>query len=1292
MSEAVRAEVSERIRSHLEDFLAVPQHLNRFNATTLGRGNLDATSVPSLTHHFLAQVEIFETVTSLYFGNADGGLIGVGREGAGGALYTLKTTPFAAGRFSKTRVDTSGAPVRTLVTLPDFDARTRPWYRAAVARATGAWSDVYILFTGDGMAIAPTWPVTDDRGRLIGVVAADIFLSHICSYLKDLHKELPGQTFIIDDDGLLVASSHDTALFTLAAEGAVGRRLAARDSDEPVIREIGRRLADHPTWTAGPDGIAHTTVELAGTSHFLDIVPFRDPFGLSWRIVTATPADAHLGVVHDHNRLTLWLIVLALTFAGGVAIGLARWIADPIRQLQVSAAELAAGDFSRRLDIRHADEVNRLAQSFNRMASQLQVSFERQQNQLEELTASQEALAESEARLNTVIDTAPVGILVADADGAVLTANRAAEEILAAPKPALTALAIEDLVPDRVRGDHRRWREGVIASGDARATTVRCVVARRRDGEEFPVEVGVAVVAFADRPHLIVCLSDITERNRLQAELRAREGIFLAIANQAFDAIALIDRESLRFVEFNEAAHANLGYDRDHFARLTLAAIDAAADPAVTEAAVARAVADGGGVFETRHRRIDGEPRDVRISMRLIEVRDRPCLAAIWSDITEQKRTARQLAASEAALNAAQAVAKTGSWSFDIAADRLTWSRETYRLFGVPEGTPVSFDFFLALVHPDDRDQVRAAWQAALTGAPYLIDHRIVVGGAVWYVREAATISRDRDGRPVHTIGTVQDITERTEAEEKIRDLAERMQLATEAAGIGIWDYDIATDRLEWSDQMFAIYGISPEQYAGTREAWLARVHPDDRPAVEEAYRAALTDDSRIRIEFRVHRPDHSIRAISSRGKVDRAPDGTAIRMIGTNWDITDYRAALKAAETAKEQAEKANAAKSRFLATMSHELRTPLNAILGFSNILANSEADPTRRDQLNVITEAGNSLLNLIQDILDLSRIESGKVTVVAERFELARELASVFQLFRVQAGRKGLALAHELAPSLPPVLVGDCGLLRQVLINLVSNAIKFTDRGSVTVSVAGTPKGADRLELRFAVTDTGIGILPENQERIFRIFEQEEEGALTRRYGGSGLGLAIAKDIVKLLGGEIWVSSTPGAGSCFSFTAVFARGVAPAAPARPSGAIDRPPRTAVADPPPRASILVAEDDASNRKLIDHILTSAGYSVAFAEDGAEALAASARQRFDLMLMDIQMPVINGVEVTRQIRAGAVAGCDPRVPIIAVTAHALIGDGERFRAQGLTDYVSKPISTADLLAKITAALPASVH
>ncbi len=374
--------------------------------------------------------------------------------------------------------------------------------------------------------------------------------------------------------------------------------------------------------------------------------------------------------------------------------------------------------------------------------------------------------------------------------------------------------------------------------------------------------------------------------------------------------------------------------------------------------------------------------------------------------------------------------------------------------------------------------------------------------------------------------------------------------------------------------------------------------------------------------------------------------------------------------EAARLEGERANAAKSRFLAMMSHEIRTPMNGVLGTAELLSLSALDNAQRRLVETAQRSGQTMLSLIDDLLDLSRIEAGKLTLLESNFELATLIDDVMQLVCPAAHAKGLACTTRLAPELPARVVGDSLRLRQVLTNLLANAIKFTEAGGVelAVEVLERPEGAVRL--RFEVIDTGPGVEAAQQATVFEAFTQAD-ASTTRRHGGSGLGLAIVKQLVELLGGRVGVDSRSGAGATFWFELRFA--VEPAAPVEPA-----PAAPAAAAAPLDARILLAEDNPVNQLVVVAMLERLGCRVDVAEDGLAACEAAAAQRYDVVLMDLHMPRMDGLAATACIRAAA-GGASRATPIVALSAAALPEDRARCAAAGMADFIAKPVNLARL-------------
>ncbi|WP_414661717.1 PAS domain-containing hybrid sensor histidine kinase/response regulator [Horticoccus sp. 23ND18S-11] len=704
-----------------------------------------------------------------------------------------------------------------------------------------------------------------------------------------------------------------------------------------------------------------------------------------------------------------------------------------------------------------------------------------------------------------------------------------------------------------------------------------------------------------------------------------------------------------------------------------------------------------------------------------------------------------------------------------------------------------------------------------------------VRGQLVWWLTRLTPL-RDSVGNVVRLVGRSLDITERKTIELRFQSLTERLQLATEAAQVGIWDHDLIQKRTVWDNRMHALYGLAPSAFDGTDETWLKCIHADDLSRVERETSEAVDGDKPFNTSYRIIRPDGEEREIRACAHVQRNPAGRAIRMVGVNWDVTAERRAQAEIVRARDEAERLNGqlenalgranqlaqeaaaatvAKSEFLANMSHEIRTPLNAVIGMSGLLLGTDLSKEQREFSETIRTSGDGLLGLLNDILDYSKIESGRLDLEHRPFDLRECLESSLDVLAGRAAEKNIDLLCAIDPGVPESIVGDDTRLRQVLVNLLSNAVKFTASGQVFLSVAAVGRDAKGARLRFSVHDSGIGIPSDRMDRLFKTFSQVD-ASTTRQFGGTGLGLAICKRLVELMGGRIWAESAIGNGSVFHFEVTadplalekpFVTAVSPVLASRrvlivddnatscrvlaqqaeawgmtsravssgvealalleqestfdlafvdaempgmsgpelvavirrtrsamqlPVIMLTRRGRLRVADElaiagfaskPVKTSvlydlcvevlhgrkvrapsvipdnvvmgeehplaILLAEDNPVNQRVATLMLQRLGYRADIAANGREALEAVERQRYDLILMDVQMPEMDGLQAAREIRARFPAGRRPR--IVAMTANASTADRDECFAAGMDDFLTKPVRNADLRKAIQA-------
>jgi PAS domain S-box-containing protein len=688
--------------------------------------------------------------------------------------------------------------------------------------------------------------------------------------------------------------------------------------------------------------------------------------------------------------------------------------------------------------------------------------------------------------------------------------------------------------------------------------------------------------------------------------------------------------------------------------------------------------------------------------------------------------------------------------------------------------------------------------------------------GTLYWVESTIAPITGEDGSPIEYIAVCREITQRKHIEAQLQETSDRFGIATDSAGIGVWDYDPVANRLTWDARIYEIYGLPPGSGQEPSATWIDRLHPDDRERCLAETASALQGERDYDTEYRIVRPDGDLRYLKATARTLRAADGSAARMTGVNYDVTERRRAEigllesssmlrtvldSASETsvvatdanmvikvfnagaarllgykdeevidrltlldlhdreelaeraaqlagelggpvepqtiliepsvldrerdwtfvrkdgthvtvslvvsgmftltgelmgyigvahdvtrqkqveeslrdATQRAENANRAKSQFLANMSHEIRTPMNAVIGLSYLLTETQLDAEQRQLLSKIQASSHSLLAILNDVLDLTKIEAEELIVESTVFSPYSLLRGICDVIAIQARAKRIELHIEVADDLPIAVKGDANRLNQILTNLLVNAVKFTDRGGVTLRVdrvEETPAGAT---LRFSVGDTGIGISPAAQAHLFAPFSQAD-ASITRRYGGTGLGLSIVKSLTELMGGRITLSSTPGVGSEFAVTLTFA----PAAPellAVPQNYAQSPVGRALAS----VRILLVDDSDINLDVTKRILELHGGEVQLANNGLEACDRLRVQPydFDVVLMDVQMPLLDGYQATRYIRAelGLVD-----LPIIALTAGALSSERQRAVAAGMDDFIVKPFDAPTLITHI---------
>jgi two-component system sensor histidine kinase/response regulator len=524
----------------------------------------------------------------------------------------------------------------------------------------------------------------------------------------------------------------------------------------------------------------------------------------------------------------------------------------------------------------------------------------------------------------------------------------------------------------------------------------------------------------------------------------------------------------------------------------------------------------------------------------------------------------------------------------------------------------------------------------------------------------------------------IQQVDERRRAEDALRKSEERFQLVACATNDTVWDWDIAANQRWWNESFETMFGWRRTEIEPGLESWTSRVHPDDLSRVHSSIKAALRSSKTYWSgEYRFRRSNGEYAYIFDRGHIIRNAEGKAIRAVGAMVDITERKRSEHELQQAKEAAEAASRAKSQFLANMSHEIRTPMNGILGMTGLALDTNLTAEQRSLLTTVKESADTLLSIINDILDFSKIEAGKMELEPVAFNLRERMEDTVAGLGLRAHEKGLELACFIDGRVPEHLMGDPLRLRQVVVNLVSNAIKFTYSGEVVLRITCEERTDENVRLNFSVSDTGVGIAEDKQSLIFEAFTQADN-SMSRTFGGTGLGLTISKQLIELMGGKIWVESKEGLGSTFHFTAQFVLNPAVQQPTRSRGSNLK-----------GVPVLIVDDNGTNRFILSSYVKRWGMEPTCASNGREALelletAARARKLFPLMLLDAMMPQIDGFQLAAQIKANRSL---KKTIIVMLSSAGQVDAPERCRQAGISLYLTKPVKQSELLDAIMSAL-----
>ncbi len=1047
VADQLRQETTLRIAEHIQTFLHLPQLLIRLNADALARGALDPEDPAAMERSFWEQIDAFDSVTSLSFGNTRGGLVNSGRELPQDSRYVIVTENFTAGPFLKYATDSAGRRAELLTSLPDFDARTRGWYRAAEEQGRPVWSDIYILFTGQDMAIAASRPVYDSRGELLGVVAADIFLAQLSRFLQELQIGASGHAFIVDSAGMLVACSTPEQIFVPGAGETRPRRLLATETGHPAMRTAAEALEERFGHVRNISTAAQLEFTLDEERHFLQVTPLQDQHGVDWLIVVEIPEADFMARIEANNRGTLVLTVLTLLLVSGLGVVLAQRVTRPILRLNTAAGLLARGESPRPIEVDDAlSEVAQLTRSFNHMAQELRSTLDGLNHEILERKEAEAALRQSEEHLAATLRSIGDGVISTDADGRVTGLNIVAEDLT-----------------------------------------------------------GWSAAEALGHP--------ITEVFRIKDSLTSTPAPCPV-------------RQALNENRVIQLANHTLLLSRD---------------------GQERQIADTCAPIHDAQQQIVGA-------------------VLVFRDVTGEYAIRQALQESEGRLSKVLRAVNDGIFDWDVVQGTTFFDDKYYAMLGyAPNEFPGTFQAWKERVHPEDLGRALHEVKRHLAGETqtYQIEFRFrrKDGGYTWILGRGQIVERDAQGRPIRMVGTHTDITARKQAETRLKEAERRYREIFENAPVAIFQAIPEGRFLAVNPAYARIAG-----YGSPREM-IDQVHDIARqlyhdPEERQEYLRLLREHGKVEaFEAQLRRKDGTLFWASMDTRAVRDEAGNLVSLDGFLRDVTAHKQLeeerrrihehleqqvvmrTRELKQANERLVELDKLKTSFLSSASHELRTPLTSIIGFAKIslktfqkhfMGEAAQHPlkarkagTIETNLEVIATEGERLGRLVNDLLDINKIESGAGEWRDAPFPPSQALHEALQTMAGQFSQKPqLRLVSEIPPDLPLVVM-DRDKLLQVVINLLNNAHKFTEKGQVGLSAAQI----EGKILEIKVRDSGPGIPEHDLERIFEMFYQSQAPGQERSSSkGTGLGLAICRRIVEHYGGRIWAESEPGRGATF------------------------------------------------------------------------------------------------------------------------------------------------------------------
>jgi PAS domain S-box-containing protein len=1299
LASRLKTEISTRVTEKTTTYLQDLDQVNKNNISALRRKVWSFDDFASQERQAWEQMQLnsLSPITIVGFGTPSGGHRAV--ELLKDGTFSIRAAPNGGGKYQTFTTNPDGSPAKVTQTDIYFDSRQRPWFQVAVQSKRAAWTHVYPhIYTGE-LLVAIAEPIYDlSNNNLLGVTYGIRTLEEISRFLRSIDMKA-GAVFIMESDQTLVATSMSQKPYQLAQNAKDQKLLKANDSPNLQIRATAKHLSDRFGSFTNIRQSEQFDFEIEGDRQLVQAMPIRDRNGLDWLLVVVIPESDFTANIQANKVWTMLLCGITLVIATGISFITTRWITKPILRLSQASKAMAEGEWLESLaEDGVISEMNSLSILFNQMSGQLRQALEQKSAEIQDKAYW----------LNTLVEAIPDPIFMKDGEGKYLIVNGQGLELFKMSddyfgKTDAEMAEVNQFYRDALlycaNSDEVAWQQGVISKIEEHIP--------KPDGSVLIFDVTKVPLFNQDgsRKGLVVFAQDISDRRKAELALNAEMSRRKALFDASIDGIVVLDQEC-NVIEANASFARMLGYSLEEVANLNVKDFDAhwtieELDQKIEANSLCL------DTFVTRHRRKDGSIYDVEISTNLVDWYNQSVNFCICRDISDRKKAEQKLRQSRAKFQ--RLVDDIGDkfviFSHTGMTGLMTYiSSGLYAVFGLREEDVIG-KYWIDVVNwiPESIEIAQTALMKILdSGADFQQFEMDFIhpDGTRRTIQVSQHPVMDGEGNLVAIDGIVENISDRKRLEMELTQSRDLREVIFDEASDALFLVDSDTLlTIDCNQQAVRLFEVDCKNDLINIEGHILQKR---QFTIQELSQIAQELNQRgfwsLEVEYVTRKGREFWGDLSAKQITFEDRRFQLVRVV----DITTRKQTEIALAAAMAAAEEATKAKSAFLASMSHEIRTPMNGVIGMTQILEMTELTNEQEDCVKTIKDSGEALLTIINDILDFSKIESGMLEIEARDFVLEEVVRGVCKLLENQAIAKQVDLQYTIAPNIPTHMIGDRSRLRQILLNLVGNAVKFTQNGQVTISVSGRalPKSNQELqqecskyELTFAIADTGIGIPSDRIDKLFQPFTQAD-ASISRQYGGTGLGLAISKRLAELMGGTIWVESlgqvggsppivwksyprnfaTP-QGSTFYFAIAILINNS-INQTQISSAKEIPIDNKMAEKFP-LRILLVEDNRVNQMVASSMLKRLGYQLdAIANDGFEAVQAVQNYDYDLILMDVQMPKMDGLAATKMIRTGLKS----HVRIVAMTADAMPEDRQACLDAGMDDYISKPINIQEIM------------